>query len=124
MTQNEPTTHEIETTTESGTEVEIKVRYGTANVTTENPYYHGRTKSVDEKGGRKVLDLGLHSGEQIYVPVDDETADEIEAAMEDTEDEDALDYESENNDKWYEGPAPADGEMYDWDDGHVAADNE
>ena len=125
MTQNtEPTTHEIEAETTTGTALEITVQYGTAKVSVKDSDIFGRANEVSEKRGQKVLDLGVQSGEHIYAPIDDETVEEIEAAMEDTEDENARDYETNDGGKWYEGSATADGEMYDFDDGHVPADNE
>jgi hypothetical protein len=129
-TQTEPTEYSFETTTPSGTHVEITVRYGSIIVYVTDSNINTHAASITTKRGTTVLDLGRHGGDNIYVPIDDDLADDIHDAVDDTEDESAGDFMSEeqreageNGDCWYDGKASTDGQHVP-DDGHVAADNQ
>lgn len=131
MNATEPTRHEIETTTPSGTDAEITVIFGSIDVDVPSQSINATAAAITEKRGTTVLDLGRHGGEQIYLPINDEAVSEIESAVDDTRDEDPSDYVEDHDDSEVRGgyladqDATSDGRWMDSvDDGHVPADNQ
>lgn len=131
-TQTEPTEYSFETTTPSGTHVEITVRFGGIIVYVTDSNINTHDASITTKRGTTVLDLGRHMGDNIYVPIDDDLADDIRNAVDDTEDESASDFSDDgdecqrmgtNGGGLLTGTASTDGQHVP-DDGHVPADNE